>query len=480
MSAPRVAVIGAGISGLAAAHRLLTAPTEGERPQVIVLEARERVGGVIQTGHFAGSAVDLGPDSLLARVPWAVELCGQIGLADELVAVAADQAHVWARRRLRPLPSGLMSGLPDGGRALARSGILGPLGVARAALDGVVPRRALSPENDESIASLLGRRFGRQVVERLADPLLGGIYAGDVRQLGVAAAAPALAAARALPRGGLASALRAGAPQPSDDPLFVAPRGGLERLPERLAASLPGAEVRLGAHVAAIEPAGRGMELVLADGAHLTVDAAVLAVPAHSAARILDTSAAATAVSLRAIAHASVAVVMLAFERDELASLPVGSGFLVPRSAGATITACSWSTAKWPRPSEDDLEILRCSVGRAADRQALTRSDDELVALVTHDLQRLGGVRATPSEARIVRWRDALPQYSVDHFGRVERIQQGLAHMPMLELAGAAYEGIGIASCIRCAWGASDRLLARLSAAALAGSSQQSTTRSTT
>lgn len=451
----RVIVVGGGIAGLTAAHRLATA---GTGLDVKLLEAEPGLGGKIQTERFAGRALDVGAESLLARVPSGVELCREIGLGEELVAPASDQPFVWTDR-LRPLPPRLMAGVPGGAGSLVRSGILSPAGLARAGMDLLRPSSA--PAHDVSIGELVRGRLGSQALERLIDPLLGGIHAGNCDELSVRATAPQLPAA--LDRGhGLVRGLRALAaaapPGAASGPVFLTLRGGLADLVGGLRAQMDGVEIRTGASVSGLERLSDGVRLTLADGESLEADEVILAVPAYVAADLLAGECPEAAVEMRSIDYASVATVALSYPAQAMAPMPDGSGFLVARGTGHTITACTWSSSKWPQLAGADL-LMKCSVGHAGDRSALDLDDDALLAAVRSDLQKAMGLRGEPLEQRVFRFERALPQYAVGHLDRVARMEQALARVPGVSFTGAAFRGVGVASCIRDGRAVADRTL---------------------
>jgi protoporphyrinogen/coproporphyrinogen III oxidase len=469
---PLVAVVGGGISGLAAADRLdgarrAAGGSDSAGPRIVVLEASERLGGNIRTEQFAGRPLDVGAEALLARVPGALEFCHELGLEHDLVAPAEDQPYVWTDR-LRPLPPRLMSGVPDGSQALIGSGILSPLGLARAGLDMIVPARR--PTKDVSIGALVRGRLGHEVLERLIDPLLGGIHAGDCDELSVRAAAPQLEAAlrkrRSLTRG-----LRAlsGAPlQAPLGPTFLTLSGGLGELVRALRGRAASVEYRTGcaprglsALPAGDDGGGGGLRLTLADGESIDADHVVLAVPAYAAASLLAEPCPAAAKELEEIRYASVATIALSYPTEAFAGRPAGSGFLVQRNRGHTITACTWSSAKWPHLAGDSV-LVKCSAGHAADRTALDLDDERLIAAVRADLAESMDLRAAPLEAKVFRFERAMPQYTVGHHDRVARIDAALAGLPGVSLCGGAYRGVGVAACIRDGVAVADRVLAAL------------------
>ena len=469
-----VVIVGAGIAGLAAAHELLGAP---DAPQVTILEASERAGGRIRSLPFAGVELDVGPDALLTRAPGAVDLCRELGLGDDLVPASDAAAFIWSRGALRPLPAGLLAGLPAGPGELVRSRILSPTGFLRAGMDFVLPGDA--PEGDEAIGALVRRRLGGQVLERLIDPLLGGINAGHCDELSVAAGAPHLGAAaranRSLIRG-LRETVPAPPPGAKRPPMFLSLRGGLERIVTTLTGELADAELRLRTPVAAIERGERGTVVVLASGERIEADGVVLAAPAGPAADVVRSAAPAAADELDGIRTASVALVALAYPR-EATSIPPGTGFLVARDEQLDITACTWATSKWPHLAESATHaIFKCSFGRAGEDAVVDLPDEQLVARARNAMARTMGLDTPPADTLVVRHRDAFPQYAVGHLDRVARIEDELAAaLPGLAVAGNAYRGVGVPSCITSGRAAAQRLLGQWTAAA---AQPQSTIRS--
>jgi oxygen-dependent protoporphyrinogen oxidase len=456
-----LAVVGGGISGLAAAW-------EGRRQgaRVAVFEAGPRPGGKLQTSPLAGVALDEAADAFLARVPDAVDLCTELGLATELVSPATGSAYVWLDGALRCLPSEQLLGVPTDLDAVAASGLLSPSGLARARRDLTSPgdptaAGAATPGDDESVGALVRRRLGDEVLDRLVAPLVGSIYAGDSDRLSLQVSAAQLAAARdhdprdsSLVRA--AAALRAEAVD-SGRPVFLAPAGGMGRVVEALAAAL-GDDLRAGTPVAAIAPAGSAWRI---EPAGVAADAVVVATPAFAAGPLLAPLALGAAGFLTGIGHASVALVALAVPRDGIERQLDGSGFLVPRSAGLLLTACSWVTTKWPHLDVDpSVALLRASVGHDRDDRALTLSDEELVAGVLADLGTTMGLRAEPAEVRISRWPRSFPQPRPGHLAAVADAEAALARRsPRLAMSGAWARGVGLPACIRGARAAAARVL---------------------
>lgn len=444
--------MGGGISGLAGAHRLARAGYH-----VTVLEAGNRLGGKILTTSFAGRPVDEGADAFLTRLPHAVELCRQLGLGERLVGPATAEAALWVGGGLRSLPAGLVLGVPVELGPLARSRLLSPWGLARAAAEPWLPGRPLA--DDVPVARLVRRRYGRQVHERLVEPLLGGINAGRTDQLSVEVAAPALAAA-ARNSASLTRGLRGRRPD-GNGPGFVSPAEGMGELVGGLARALSaqGAQVHLSSPVRAIEPAASGYRVLTEGGEGFAAARVLVAVPAFAAAALVAPLSPAAAELLGGLRYASVALVSLAYPAGAVPDRPRGSGFLVPADQGRLVTACSVFSNKWPEPGGNGPLVLRASVGRDRDQRAVVLDDAELAERVDAEVSeafRLGGA---PAAVRVSRWTRSFPQFPPGHRGRMAEAEASMAAAaPGVALAGAYLGGVGIATCIAGAWAAADRL----------------------
>jgi len=453
-------VVGGGVSGLAAAYRLArTVPAA----RVTVLESSPRIGGSLRVAEVGGVGVDVGAEAMLNRRPEAVALVREVGLGDDLVHPATTTASLWNRGLLVPMPRTLM-GIPPDLRAV--DGVLSARGIARAALDPVLPATELG-EHDISVGHLVEERLGREVVDRLVEPLLGGVYAGHAREISARAAVPQLvgllardrsltrAAAAALPPAGTAGA-----------PVFAGVRGGIGRLPGALAGA-SGAQVRTDATVRIL--AGRpdgGWNLVVGstrDPEVVHADAVVLATPARATARLLKDVAPGAALDLARLEYASMAIVTLAFPARHFPALP-GSGFLVPPVDGHTIKAATFSAAKWDwvREAGGDLVLMRCSIGRHREEQVLQVDDDELVRVALADLSAAVGLSMRPVDAHVQRWGGALPQYAVGHLERVAAVRRELDGVAGVAVCGSAYDGVGIPACIASAERAVEKVVGDL------------------
>jgi oxygen-dependent protoporphyrinogen oxidase len=457
-----VVVVGGGISGLAAAHRLA-----GAGARVTVLEATSRLGGKLHADEIAGVPVDLGAESLLARRPEAVGLAREVGLGDDLEPPAVLGATVWTRGRLRPMPKGHVMGVPGDLGPLAASGVISPAGLARIPLDHVLPRTAI--DGDVAVGEYVAARLGREVVDRLVEPLLGGVYAGNAYRISLRAAVPQLYAAAAGGRSLIEAARgiqRRAAASTATGPVFHGIRGGVGRLPLAVADACraAGVVIETGAPVRELHRTGpHGWRVVLA-GRVLDADAVVLAVPAPAAARLLEAESPAAAGELAGVDYASMALVTMAFRRADLARLPQSSGFLVPPVDGRTIKASTFSSRKWGwlDAAGGDTAVLRTSVGRHGDEGDLAWDDADLVRLSREDLAEAVGLRAAPVAARVTRWDAGLPQYPVGHLDRVARIREHVGKLPGLAVCGAPYDGVGIPACIGSGQRAATEVLATL------------------
>jgi len=455
----RVVVVGAGISGLAAAWELSGgAEPAPDAPEVTVLEASARLGGPLHTVALDGQEVDAGPDGFLGRRPEAVGLCAELGLQDALRPVGARGASVWARGRLRALPEGLALGVPTRFWPVARSGVLGPRGQLGLARDVLFPRPdRRGPIGDRSIGPLVARKLGRRCVDVLVDPLIGGIHAGSVDDMSAAAVYPPLLAA-AQRRGSLMRALRAevAAPDPDAPPLFWALEGGMSTLVSTLADALRGRGVTIstGAGAHTLERAASRWR-VRAPSTEVEADAVVLAVPAPEAAALLRPHDDEVSALLDAIDYAGVTVVTLRVGEDTIGVPGHGTGFLVPSREpaaagvdGWSVTACTYLSQKWPHLARPGEVLLRASLGRQGDARAEEWDDEEIVDRVLEDLSALIGLDGDPVTAVVTRWPAAFPQYRVHHLLRVAGVEAALSRLGRLAVAGAAYRGVGIPACI--------------------------------
>ncbi len=469
---PRVLVVGGGITGLAAARALAR---DGAR--VVLAEAAPRLGGKISTERTDGLLLEHGPDSILATRPAGAALVRELGLGEELTGTLDPRAvYIRHRGRLVPMPEGLGLVLPTRFWPFARTPLFSWPEKLRMAKDLVWPR--LLPADDIAVGTFLRRRLGSAIVDRLAGPLVGGVYGTPIDELSLDAVVPQLRKAetehRSLLRAGLAdgAAMRAAAakrpPGARSMGVFVSLRGGMGSLVDALARSLSdsGVDVRLGAPVASLRRAPSGVlaRLGSADAPDEAFDAVILAVPAHAAAALVAPEVPAAATALREIPHGTSILVTLAYPRSAVAARLVGHGYLVPQSAGGAISACTWTSEKWPGRAPSDTVLLRMFV---RDEGAWTQlPDDELAEHARRDAETT--LRIVPGTApdlvRVARWQGAMPRYTVGHLARVAAVEQALTAWPSVTVAGASYRGVGVPDCIAQGQAAASRVAELLSA----------------
>lgn len=455
----RIAVLGAGIAGLAGALRLRELATErGLDLEITVYEARDRAGGCIETVRENGFVLETGPDSLLIDKPWGADLLRRLHLDNELVPMLEQfkGSRIVRAGRLRPIPPDFRLFAPTSIPALLGSGIFSINGMARAAIEPFVPAR--KETSDESLASFVTRRFGREVLDRLAQPLIGGIYSGDPERLGMQATLPQF---QELERkfGSILRAMQsASANAARKAPRLMSLRGGLGEIVAALAAALTGS-IRLNAQAVRLEREQTGWAIGFADENVAHADAVLCALPAPSAASVLANVDAELAQLLAGIRHNSIATVNLAYDAREMPAMPRTPGFVVPYVEGRRITAATISTQKYPGRAPVDSVLLRAFIGGALQPELLEASDQELAKFARTDLRDLLGVRSEPHLTLVRRWNQALPEYGVGHGELTHSIEQRLPALGGLSLAGAAYHGVGIPDCIHSGEEAAVRLL---------------------
>jgi protoporphyrinogen/coproporphyrinogen III oxidase len=473
----RVVIIGGGIAGLATAYALQErAHLSGVALACTLVEARPRLGGVILTEHVDGFVLEAGPDSLLTQKPWGLDLCRALGLGDRLVGTNARQRTVYILwdGRLQPLPAGLMLIVPTRLGPLLRSPLLSWPGKIRMGLEYWLPAR---PSNgDESLGAFVRRRLGAEALDKIAEPLLAGIYAGSAQDMSLLATFPRLRELEishgGLIRGMLAQrrALQRASSSGSRSPtaLFMAPRGGMAEIVETLVSRLDQIVLRPGESVQRVMPHGHdgaeapGYTVYLDSATPLQAEAVVFATPAHLTARLVEGFYPRLAEALDAIPYASSATVSLAFRRRDVRHPLDGFGFLVGKREGRQITAASWTSSKFPHRAPADHVLIRSFLGGVGREEVVWREDAALIQLVREELGTILGISAAPVLARAYRWERANPQYLVGHLERVDAMEQLLTSYPGLFLAGSAYRGVGVPDCIHQGLQTAERLLTAL------------------
>jgi len=456
------------VTGLAAAHRALELARErGEILDLTLIEARPQLGGAIRTEHADGFLVEAGPDSFLSEKPWALALCRRLGIEDRLIRTddRFRKTFVLFRGHLHPLPEGFQLLAPTRPGPFIRSRLFSWPGKLRMGLDLVLPRGG---GDDESLGAFVRRRLGREALERVAQPLVAGIYTADPDSLSLAATMPRFIDLERRSRSvalGLWRAARA-VPQAAEGTsgarwsLFVTVRDGMEELVRALADRLPADSVRLKERLSGIERAGNGWRLGIDGGSSLVADSIIVATEAHQASRLLRYVDPALDHLLADIPYASSATVNLGYARADVPHPLDGFGFVVPKIEGRRLLACTFSSVKYPGRAPEGFVLLRAFLGGALDQGVLAGDDEALVRTAREELALALGVTAAPVLTRLWRHPASMPQYLVGHLDRIDAIDRALAAHRGLTLAGAAYRGVGIADSIRSGEAAAERLLA--------------------
>jgi oxygen-dependent protoporphyrinogen oxidase len=449
----RIAIIGGGISGLAAAFELEEQRKAGFELEYTLYESAPRLGGVLRTEKIDGCVVEAGPDSFVTEKPWAADLCRTLGIGDQLIGSndADRKTYILTRGRLAEMPDGLMFMVPTKILPTGLSPLFSWKTKLRMTRELFHPPRAV--DRDESVADFVERHYGREMVDRLADPLLSGVYGGESATLSVRAVLPRFAEMErthgSLGRAMLAARRKVGrGPRKPAPPLFTSLKDGMQHLAESVTARLTPNSLLTNATVQAIQPEAGGW--VISAGMQSDhFDAVIIALPGLAAANVLRLTCAQLADELAAVQYSSSITVGIGYDRDVRHSLPPGFGFLVPRSEGKRLLAATFVHNKFPHRAPEDRALLRCFFAGMNAENVWPLSDDQIVGIVRNELQQTIGLRAEPLFARVYKWKSAMAQYSVGHLERLERIERLRQQLPGLALAGNAYRGIGVPDCVR-------------------------------
>jgi protoporphyrinogen/coproporphyrinogen III oxidase len=458
----RIAIIGGGISGLSAAFALEQQKKSGAQLEYVLFESSARFGGVIHTENIDGCVVEAGPDSFLTEKPWAAGLCRDLGLGDQLIGSndAGRKTYILVKGRLVPLPDGLQFMVPT----RLMSAFFSPLFSWRAKARIVREwfYRSGDCESESTVAEFVERHYGREMVERVADPLLAGVYGGSANELSVQSVLPrflemetkhgslgrAMVAARRL-RGAADAELRsAGQPRTAVPTLFTSLKNGMGQMVAALLARIPSAARRFNTRVEAVRPES-GKWLVVSGGRTEEFDGVILATPAYAVAELIAHSSAALAGELNAIRYSSSVTVILGFDKSVRAALPPGFGLLVPHNENHRVRAVTFLHTKFAHRAPDSRALLRCFLGGTGDEEILQRSEEQILGIVRQELQQILEITSDPLLVRVFKWPRAMAQYGIGHGARVQRIRGLVARMPGLALAGNAYGGIGVPDCVR-------------------------------
>jgi oxygen-dependent protoporphyrinogen oxidase len=464
-----ITVIGGGIAGLSAAYRLQQLSAEnGEPLDLALLESAGYWGGKILTERAGGFVIEGGPDTFLATKPWGVALCRELGLEDRLHGTnpAQRSTYVLNRGRLQPLPDGLAMMIPSRCSPMARTPLLSPLAKARMGLDFLLPPRPL--DGDESLGAFVTRRLGRSAYERLIEPLMSGIYAGDGDQLSLQATFPYLRDLElkhgGLVRGALAArrqAARNGKTTPGSRSAFLTPTTGLAEIVEALVNQLEtgGADLRLNSPVRRLSRRGSAYRVELESGENLEAEGVILAAPAYASGKLLSGLDPALAAELQSIPYTSTATVSLAYPQEQVPRPLDGYGYVIPRREGRRALACTWTSTKFPHRAPQDYALLRVFIGRAG--ESFPWEEDQLLEIALSELHQSLSIKAEPFLWRVFRWEKAMPQYNLGHPERLVRLEAALESHPGLALAGNGYRGIGLPDCIHSGQQAAEKFFSK-------------------
>ena len=464
----RIAIIGGGISGLSAAFSLEEKRKAGASIEYVLFEAAPRLGGVLVTDRVDGCLVEAGPDSFISEKPWAADLCRKIGLGDQLIGSndADRKTYIVLRKngrdKLVVMPDGLMFMVPTKILPTVLSPLFSLRTKMRMAAEWFHPPHKAT--GDETVAAMVERHYGSEMVDLLADPLLSGVYGGEASQLSVRAVLPRFADMEAkhgsLGRAMLASrkAMAATAKAPPR-PLFTSLKEGMQQMGDALLARLDPSSLRPSTVVQGLIPEANGW-IVSAGDQSDHFDAVIIAAPAHAAASVLQSANDALARELAAINYSSSITVTLGYDEKVRRSLPPGFGFLIPHSAGHRMLAATFVHNKFPHRAPENRAIVRCFLGGARDEAILDYSDQQILQIVRDELRGIIALNAEPLFTRVYKWRSAMAQYSVGHLDRLARIKSLCDKLPGLALAGNGFNGIGVPDCVRSGTEAASKVLA--------------------
>ena len=462
----RIAIIGGGISGLSAANTIEEKRRSGTPVEYVLFESKPRLGGVLVTERVDGCLVEAGPDSFLTEKPWAADLCTRLGLGDQLIGSndAARKTYILVKNKLVVMPDGLMFMVPTKIMPTVLSPLFSVRTKLRMAREWFHPPHKASA--DETVAEMVERHYGPEMVDMLADPLLSGVYGGEATQLSVRAVLPRFADMESK-HGSLGRAMlsarkkMAAAPKAPARPLFTSLKNGMQQMTDALVANLDPNALKTSVPVELLVRELEGWT-VSAGYQSDQFDAVIIATPTPAAASVLQSADENLSAELRSIQYSSSVTVTLGYDDKVRRSLPPGFGFLVPRSAGRRMLAATFVHNKFPHRAPADRAIIRCFLGGARDEQILQSSEEEIVQIVRDELEQIINLRSEPLFSRVYKWRSAMAQYSVGHLERLQRIEALRQNLPGLALAGNGYTGIGVPDCVRSGTEAASKILAEM------------------
>lgn len=463
MDKKKVMIVGGGITGLSAAYYLQKEVKEKSLPiEIKLVEASNRVGGVISTVKKDGFVIEKGPDSIIARKKSGLNLIEELGLKDKVISNTAGKSYILVNGKLHTMPEGSFMGIPTKVTPFAFSGLFSPAGKIRAAADFILPKG--KPQSDQSLGKFFRRRLGNEVVENLIEPLLSGIYAGDIDDLSLMALFPnfyqmeqqhrslVLGLKRTIP-----APPKSAQKQPSKKGMFISLTTGLEEIVHQLEKRLEGLIIK-GAPVEKIERNTEGYQVIFANGTVENTDSVIIATDHFHAQKMLSNYSFMD--TFKTMPSTSVANVAMAFPKSAINQDIDGSGFIVSRNSDYRITACTWTHKKWPGSTPDGMALLRCYVGKPDDQDAVNLTDDEIADLVLKDLNKTMDITEKPKFHVITRWHKNMPQYTVGHVERIKNVKEALGReVPGVFLAGSSFEGVGVPDCIDQGIGAMKKVL---------------------
>lgn len=453
MEKKKIVIIGGGITGLSTAYYLQKEIKEKALPlEVKLFEASNRFGGIISTEKKDGFVIERGPDSILARKASALKLIKEVGLEDKVVSNTAGKSYIYARGKIHTMPEGAFMGIPTQVTPFALSGLFSPLGKIRAAGDFILPKG--KEKADQSLGEFFRRRLGDEIVDNLIDPLLSGIYAGDIDRLSLMSLFPMFYHMEQKHRSlvlGLKKTMpappKSAKKEPSKKGMFISLSTGLESLVDAVVNQLDEGILFKGTPVEKIIKNEQGYQIILANGQIEHADSVVLATEHFHAQRMLSDYSFMN--TFNDMTSFSVANVAMAFPKSAIKQDIDGTGFLVSRTSDFRITACTWTHKKWPGTTPEDMALLRCYVGKPKDQEVVNLSDEEIINIALRDLNKTMNITEKPLFHVITRWKKAMPQYNVGHLERMKNVKESLSkELPGVFLAGGSYEGVGIPDCI--------------------------------
>ncbi|MBS4188788.1 protoporphyrinogen oxidase [Bacillus sp. FJAT-49705] len=448
----KVVIIGGGITGLTTAFYLQKEAREKGLPlEVKLIEATHRLGGKMQTVVKDGFVIERGPDSFLARKLSASRLAKEVGMEDKLISNTAGKSYVLVQESLHPMPGGSIMGIPTQMAPFVTTGLFSLKGKMRAAADFVLPRS--NPAKDQSLGKFFRRRLGDEVVENLIEPLLSGIYAGDIDQLSLMSTFPQFYQVEQKYRSLILGMKKSTPSQPKsarekkDKGIFLTFKSGLQSFVDAIEMNLDPKSVLKGCKAEKIHKKDNGYEIELNGGEILQADSIVISVPHHITQSLFFQFS--FFEPFKEMSSTSVATVALAFPIEAIEKDIEGTGFVVSRNSDYTITACTWTHKKWPHSTPKGKVLIRCYVGRPGDEAVVDLSDDEMIKIVLEDLNKTMNITIAPEFAIISRWKDSMPQYTVSHKERIEKVKKHIdSELPGVFIAGSSFEGLGLPDCI--------------------------------